>query len=179
MSSRPVTAWLFGKMPTHGDFVSRGLTPERRDRLDAWLSDEMIQSRQHYGDGFEAAFDAAPPWRFTNEDEAAGWEGGALCASMDSAGRRFPLIVGRAASEGSEAARVADACETSIYHAFDNALSADDLWVSAREISLPDDSLLKSGWWTDGNDEFPARHLTRDAFPVGLISTMLDSRIDE
>ncbi len=177
MSCRPVTAWLFGKMPTHGDFVARGLSPARRDRLDIWLSAEMIRSREHYGNAFDAAFDSAPPWRFVNDD--AGWEGGALCASIDSAGRRFPLIVGREVSDAVGASIAAEACETAIYRAFDNRLSADELWdVAADERTRIKSHDAASGWWTDGNDSFPARHLL-DPYPIGLIATMLEASADD
>jgi type VI secretion system protein ImpM len=172
MSCRPVTTWLFGKMPTHGDFVSRGLSPERRDRLDAWLSSEMMRTREQYGNAFDAAFDSAPPWQFANDEQ--GWEGGALCASIDLVGRRYPLIVGRSAKDDAGANIAADACETAIYRAFDDQLSADELWVVAAD-DLPGINRRNavSGWWTDGNGGFPARHLP-DAYPIGLIATMLE-----
>lgn len=178
MSSRPVTAWLFGKMPTHGDFVSRGLSPARRVRLDMWLTDEMNQSRARYGEGFEAVFETAPPWRFANQESDADWEGGALCASVDSAGRCFPLIVGRVAIDAAQATIAANACETAIYRAFADRLSADELWeAAANEPPIANNHKATSGWWTDGNDNFPARRLT-DALPVGLIATMLEARAD-
>ena len=53
-----MTAWLFGKMPAHGDFVSRGLGPTMRDRLDLWLSAEMDVARAEFGDEFEPRYDA-------------------------------------------------------------------------------------------------------------------------
>ena len=85
MSCRPVTAWLFGKLPSHGDFVTRGLSPAERDQLDRWLSDEMEQARDMLGEQFAARFDETPPVLFAHPCEA-GWEGGALCPSIDSAG---------------------------------------------------------------------------------------------
>jgi type VI secretion system protein ImpM len=159
-------------MPTHGDFVSRGLLPERRDRLDAWLSGEMTRSRNQYGDAFEDAFDSAPLWRFANGED--GWEGGALCASVDSAGRRFPLIVGRRANDVADANVAAEVCESAIYRAFEDQLSADELWDVAAG-ALPDTETCDavSGWWTVGNSSFPARHLS-DPFPLGLIGVILD-----
>lgn len=179
MSCRPVNAWLFGKMPTHGDFVSRGLSPERRNRLDTWLSAEMMQSREQYGNHFDASFERAPPWRFANQSDEASWEGGALCASVDSAGRRFPLIVGRVASDAALVINAADACETAIYRAFNDRLSADELWDVAATEAVP--ALISEpvlGWWTDGNEDFPARRLA-DLFPSGLIATMLEPCADE
>ena len=57
-------AFLFGKMPSHGDFVARGLAAEERDSLDAWLSAELADARAALGERFEERFDSAPPWRF-------------------------------------------------------------------------------------------------------------------
>ena len=104
MSQRAVGAWMFGKMPTLGDFVARGLGQQARVDLDTWLSQEMVSARAEAGEGFEARYDAAPAWNFVECDDAGQWNGGALCASQDQAGRRFPLImdVARPAGPGIE-----------------------------------------------------------------------------
>ena len=82
------TAWVFGKLPAHGDFVARGIDARERAALDDWLSASMLAARDVYGAVFAARFDAAQPWRA----EGAGVTG-ALAASQDAAGRRFPLLL--------------------------------------------------------------------------------------
>ena len=88
MSRRPLGRWLFGKLPVLGDFVARGLDGQMRDALDHWLSADLAAARDRFGDEFEPRYDAAPPWRFIDCDPDGGWSGGALCASVDRAGRR-------------------------------------------------------------------------------------------
>ncbi len=55
---------LFGKLPGHGDFVSRGVPGGLRDRLDQWLSDWLAAARAEHGAAFVAAYEAAAPWLF-------------------------------------------------------------------------------------------------------------------
>ncbi len=177
MSGHPVTssAWLFGKLPRHGDFVARGLDQSARDRLDTWLSDAMISARAALGTAFEGAYDSAPPWRFVQHDAAAQWTGGALCASIDSAGRRFPLVVARTADDAATATVAAFGCELAVYRAFDESLDADQLWaIAASEAPQDLPEPVEAGWWTEGNDDFPPATAAA-GFDTGLIVAMLSN----
>jgi len=42
---RPAGAWLFGKIPAHGDFISRGIDHATHVLLDDWLSTEVAAGR--------------------------------------------------------------------------------------------------------------------------------------
>lgn len=164
MSCLPLTAWLFGKLPTHGDFIARGLAPDLRERIDGWLSDEMARARSDHGEVFEDRYDAAPPWRFVD-----GAEGGVICASIDSAGRRFPILAGLTGTGAEQAAAAAAASETAIFRTFEEGGNADALAALLAESVLEDgEPPLQTGWWVDGGDHFmPGR------WPDGLISRML------
>lgn len=164
MSCHPLTSWLFGKLPTHGDFIARGLSPDLRERIDLWLSAEMDRARGDHGEAFEARYDAAPPWRFVD-----GVEGGVICASIDSAGRRFPILAGMKAPDETQVSAAAAASEAAIFHAFSEGSNADGLARLLAESALDDgDPPLQAGWWVDGGDDFlPGR------WPDGLISRML------
>lgn len=105
---------LFGKLPARGDFIWRGFDPGERDALDAWLSAELAAARADLGEGFDAAFDAAPPWRFAWRDAGA-WTAGAMAPSVDAAGRRFPLLLAVAGRAAEEVADAAAACEDRLY----------------------------------------------------------------
>lgn len=83
-----MTAWVFGKLPAHGDFVARGMTAEDRAALDTWLSVSLLDAREAYGADFADRFDAAQPWRAEGDGVA-----GAIAASQDAVGRRFPLLL--------------------------------------------------------------------------------------
>lgn len=164
MSCLPLTSWLFGKLPSHGDFIARGLAPDLREKMDLWLSDEMARAREDHGDDFETLYDAAPPWRFVD-----GAAGGVICASIDSAGRRFPILAGMGTGSAEQAGSAAEASETAIFRAFELGSNADGLAAILAESGIEEgDPPVQTGWWVDGGDEFlPGR------WPNGLISRML------
>jgi type VI secretion system ImpM family protein len=83
-----MTAWVFGKLPAHGDFVARGMTAEERAALDTWLSASLLEAREAYGADFADRFDAVQPWRAEGDGVA-----GAIAASQDAVGRGFPLML--------------------------------------------------------------------------------------
>lgn len=174
MSDNFVAARLFGKMPTHGDFVSRGFTLAEKSRLDAWLSGEMDLARAQSGNGFEDRYDCAPPWCFAGVGPDGLWQGGALCPSIDSAGRRFPLFVSRCGVEATEAAAAAEYCVDAIFQAFDDRLTADGLCEAISAAALaPATTVVEQGWWADGDDRSPSMAMI-GVYPAGLIATMLE-----
>ncbi|SFS03858.1 type VI secretion system protein ImpM [Sphingomonas jatrophae] len=163
---------LFGKLPSHGDFIARGLDPARRQALDEWLASALAEAQDVHGDTFEPRYDSAPAWRFAWE-ESEGWLAGAMAPSMDSVGRRFPILVAAHTGERSAAAGLAQACEDAIYQAFARGLDADAL--HAGLIALAEEARAPKplpGWWTAGNDAFPAARLEGER-PQGLFAMML------
>lgn len=157
LSSRtvsPARAFLFGKLPRHGDFVARGLTPQGRGAWDAWLSSALDRSREELGEAFEAAHEAAPPWRFVRAPGPFGPDGqaGALAPSIDAAGRRFFIVVGGEAPPTSAEAGIAELMEDLIYRALEEGLDADAV-AGAAQAMLDDvgDGELgaqQERWWT-------------------------------
>jgi len=79
---------VFGKLPGHGDFVSRGVPGDVRAGLDQWLSDWLAAARAVLGDAFAEAYETAAPWLFESSGVTA-----LLLPSMDAVGRHFPLLV--------------------------------------------------------------------------------------
>jgi type VI secretion system protein ImpM len=186
MSSHPLSAghlttWLFGKLPTHGDFIARGLNPARRDELDLWLSNEMVQAREVFGARFEDAYDAATPWLLSARDDAGMWQGAAICPSVDAAGRRFPIVAGGRADHAAAAVAMAMCAEQAIYSAFEQGLSADGLHpLLANDntaATIAQDIPPCEGWWRDGNERVGPDHLAGFA-PLGLVTRMLKDFID-
>jgi type VI secretion system protein ImpM len=181
LTTGPSTAWLFGKLPTHGDFIARGLNPARRDELDLWLSNEMVQAREVFGLRFEDAYDAATPWLLRARDDAGHWQGAAICPSVDAAGRRFPIIAGAGAGDAAAATGLAIGAEQAIYRAFEHGLSADGLYpLLANDnvaATLAPEVPLAEGWWRDGNERVGPDHLAGFA-PTGLVTRMLRDFID-
>lgn len=172
MSCRPVDRWLFGKLPSLGDFVSRGLDFAFRDALDLWLSQQIGEARAALGEQFDDRYFAAPAWCFVDCDPQGQWSGGSLCASVDAAGRKFPLMAGVPANDAGEAAQLAGGCLEMLYAALAEGWDADRL--QAAELTGVD-----LGWQPDqacwamvGEDgsaiEAPGR------FPAGVVQRMLD-----
>jgi type VI secretion system ImpM family protein len=78
---------LFGKLPGHGDFISRGVPGELRAAIDLWLSDWLAAARAAKGESFIAAYEAAAPWLLESAEATA-----VLMPSIDAVGRHFPLL---------------------------------------------------------------------------------------
>lgn len=167
------TAFLWGKLPAHGDFVVRGLAPLVRDRLDQWLAASLADAREALGGGFEEAYDQAPPWRFAWM-EPQGWAAGAMAASIDSVGRRYPILVGMNGLTSTAVESVANGVEDLLYDALASRWDADALVTAAGAITPGEAEPWTYGvrWWTLTADEDEDRSVTGD-YPPLLIRNML------
>ena len=170
LSRRPLGRWLFGKMPAHGDFVARGADRALVDALDLWLAEEMREAAGQFADEFEDRYSTAPAWTFVDVDPDGAWTGGVLCASVDKAGRKFPLMLALPADDGAHACGLAGGCLDAICTAFDHGLDADALHAApVTPVDLP--------WTPDGpawallGEDGPAVELA-GRFPRGIIAAM-------
>lgn len=95
-----------------------------------------------------------------------------MCASVDSAGRRFPVLLATPANDSVEAAALAGGCLETLYAAFGNGWDADALHAGAIEP-------VELGWTPPGPAwvllaedgmavELPGR------FPTGVVTTMME-----
>jgi type VI secretion system protein ImpM len=86
---------FYGKLPSHGDFISRSVSDAFVDRWDGWLQAAVAQSRTDLGDGWLELFLTSPVWRFALEHGVIGGSAfaGVLLPSVDRVGRYFPLTV--------------------------------------------------------------------------------------
>lgn len=86
---------VYGKQIGFGDFVSHGLPTECFAVLDRWLQTELPKLKEDMGDAWETVWAAAPVLRFWIGPELIGAPlMGAMAASRDKVGRRYPLILG-------------------------------------------------------------------------------------
>lgn len=134
------TSFLFGKLPAHGDFVSRGLAPPQVEAWDAWASAALEALRATAPD-FEEAHDAAPPWRFVAGPSTLGpqWRAGAVAPSVDSAGRRFLAAIGvecGAEAAGACGLAFAEQAEHGLYRALGEGLAADPVIALLDEVRV-------------------------------------------
>ena len=164
--------FLLGKLPAHGDFVCRGLEADARQPLDAWLCEGLAAAQAELGDRFEAAFDAAPPWRFRWQDGGV-WAAGAMAPSADSVGRRFPILVGRRGVAAKDADAAAQACETALFAAICDGWSADrTVEAVAASPATGDGADPEEEWWVDGGEEAGIAPLP-GRLPPRLLSVVL------
>ncbi len=88
-------AGFYGKLPAHGDFVSRDLPPEFIHAWDQWLQQSISASRGLLGDRWLEIYLTSPIWHFAFPpgllDEHA-WLG-LMSPSVDSVGRYFSICI--------------------------------------------------------------------------------------
>ncbi|WP_372623347.1 type VI secretion system-associated protein TagF [Falsiroseomonas sp.] len=86
---------VFGKLPSQGDFLLRGLPASFADPWHAWLVRGLATAREALAARFEPAYMAAPVWRFALPPAACGPDpaAGVMLPSVDAAGRLFPLTI--------------------------------------------------------------------------------------
>jgi type VI secretion system ImpM family protein len=179
--------FLFGKLPTHGDFVSRGLEPGTERVWDDWASAEMEAARERLDEGFEAAHDASPPWGFVSGPGplGEGWRWGAIAASIDSAGRRFLIVAGQDGLDQAQAAFAgltgALAAEGAIRRILVDGLDADAALAVIAEPAASPEALAAAAalnataaegvWWAFGDIVPPVASNTPVA---GFVAGALD-----
>jgi len=170
---RPEGAWLFGKIPAHGDFIARGISAEVQKLLDDWLSVELGAARSRFAD-FDTRYLQAAPWHFVDCDPDGNWTGGALCPSVDKVGRRFPILVGAPAADAGHAEALACNALELIFGALGEAWDATRLCEALAAIAPGTSGIAptQSLWAIEAEDgtriEMPGR------FPEGLIERMLE-----
>lgn len=172
--ARPDGAWLFGKIPAHGDFISRGIAHDMHEALDDWLSTELARARSRFGD-FDMRYQTAAPWHFVDCDAHGAWSGGALCPSVDKVGRRFPILVAAPAADGASAEMVAQAALELIFGTLGEGWDADQLRERLSEIpstASGEQAVPHSVWAIEAEDGTRIEMAGR--FPEGLIERMLE-----
>lgn len=105
------TTGFFGKLPSHGDFVSRRLSRDFLDVWDGWLQHCIAESKATLGENWLNVFLTSPIWRFAMTPGACGDEAhiGVLTPSVDRVGRYFPLSIVASAPESAPPLSIANA----------------------------------------------------------------------
>lgn len=165
-----MSAWLFGKLPAHGDFVARGLAAGERAELDAWLSASLHAAR--LDEGFDEAYGRAPPWRGAWDADGR-WTAAVVTASVDAVGRRFPILLGRNDVMPQAVSAMTEALEALVYRALGESWDADGLAEAAGHAEgAAADAAPREGWWTVGADGGIAVTLS-GARPAELMTAMV------
>jgi type VI secretion system protein ImpM len=155
--------FLFGKLPTLGDFVGRGLRAMQRDAWDDRCTAALSDARRRLGVEFDAALEVTPPHAFLLAPTVAEnvWQAGCVAPSCDRAGRPFLFVVGVADADGwgERAGRIAARLEPCLCAAISQGLAVDailaavaDLFNGAGEERDDDEAgrlNVMLGWRTD------------------------------
>lgn len=158
---------IFGKLPSHGDFIQRQLPNSFIVPWDEWLQRAVHGSRELLGERWLDYYLTSPIWRFALSpgvlDEHA-WAG-VLVPSVDSVGRYFPLTLACASSEQRNPFAVqisAESCYLQMselaIEALQQGLLVDDLFE--RMPTMPEGALNTSlssigreALWVSGESE--------------------------
>ena len=86
---------LFGKLPSHGDFLRRRISDDFTGRWDSWLQQSMAASLNEAGRDWLALYLTSPAWRFVCSPHAVTQHSlvGVMVPSVDRVGRYYPLTV--------------------------------------------------------------------------------------
>lgn len=86
---------LYGKLPSHGDFLRRRTSDAFVAVWDPWLQDCFDASRSALGDRWLDLYLTSPAWRFLADAGACGPAAviGLMVPSVDRVGRYFPLTI--------------------------------------------------------------------------------------
>ncbi len=85
---------LFGKLPSHPDFIRLNAGGPLARTMDEWMQEGMSNMRLQVGDGWETMFDRAAPIYFVYRDKDPSTALiGVSRASYDRTGRRYPFSV--------------------------------------------------------------------------------------
>jgi type VI secretion system protein ImpM len=92
---RVMEVGLYGKLPSHGDFLRRRASDAFVDRWDAWLQGCMAASRTALGEKWLDIYLTSPAWRFVCAPGTCCPSGiiGLMVPSVDRVGRYFPLTL--------------------------------------------------------------------------------------
>lgn len=139
-----VVSGCYGKIPTLGDFVHRGLSQRQIEAWDEWLQACITESRQRLVESWLDYYLEAPVWYFAlgrgNLDQQS-WIG-VLIPSVDRVGRYFPFAVLRPFRGGTplDAMRRArdwfSAAESLALDCLDEDFVADQLETRLRALPL-------------------------------------------
>ena len=101
----------FGKVPTHGDFVRRGLPKTFLDPWDGWLQGAISTSKAQLSDAWLGIYLTSPVWRFALCPGICGeaMAAGTLMPSVDAVGRYYPMTIASIFSAGGTPFRLANA----------------------------------------------------------------------
>lgn len=153
---------FYGKLPSHGDFLTRRVEEGFQDAWDSWLQRSLACSQSDLGERWLDCYLTSPMWRFFLSDGIAGpmSYAGVLLPSVDRVGRYFPLTVVTALPPGTPVFPFAMAAGR--WYLEVERLCARGLEDSELDLEALDAALAATGATLAGLDQLPAPR----AFPA-------------
>lgn len=100
MSEQPLTPQLgiYGKIPSHGDFITQNLPTDFINGWNEWLQAVMAVSREQLGESWLPTYLTSPIWHFALSANVCGESPiiGTVIPSVDAVGRNFPFTLAAA-----------------------------------------------------------------------------------
>jgi len=137
---------FYGKLPSHGDFISRNLPRTFIDPWDNWLQTVITASQEQLGEQWLDFFLVSPVWRFILSDGNCGESAwiGIIIPSVDRVGRYFPLTIASHINVSVKPIALIDECqywfkqvEEIALDTLDDSYQLDDLEKKLKDISEP------------------------------------------
>jgi type VI secretion system protein ImpM len=125
-------AGAFGKVPSAGDFIARGLVAEVRAALDRWLTDHLAEAARDP--------DCWPDWGLRAAiPTPAGDMAALILPSVDRAGRQYPfaLVVPLSGADARGVDAWADGALDLALDAVDGVIDVDELAAALADIDAP------------------------------------------
>jgi type VI secretion system protein ImpM len=151
---------LYGKLPSHGDFVSRDLPPAFVNIWDEWLQRGMLSSQEVLTDDWLDYYLTSPVWRFVLSSGAidqSSWVG-VMIPSVDRVGRYFPftLLIQLPADTicfdvMSSSTDLFIQMENLALEGLDGHLAVDQLYQKLQKIYIPTESYHQCKVRTENN----------------------------
>ncbi len=135
------TPGFFGKLQSHGDFITRQLPTTFTGKWDSWLQESLNASKNQLADKWLETYLTSPVWCFALSSNICGNESwaGVLMPSVDNVGRYFPLTIAIVLPPGFTPIQIQEAGKCGWYEKAEAlALStlADDFQFKAFEDAL-------------------------------------------
>ena len=187
---------FFGKVRSHGDFVTRRLPASFTRSWDDWLQTGLQASREALGPDWLAIYLNSPIWRFVLAPGVCGAQAwaGVLMPSVDRVGRQFPLTVAArfAGASGTmplpgwmaQAGDWYDRLETLALSTLSDGFSLDEFDATLRRLAAPpggDEPAISADghslWWTQGSQLVPPCLRVHHGLPAaGSFAALLDGQ---
>jgi type VI secretion system ImpM family protein len=159
---------LFGKLPSHGDFLRRRTSDAFVSVWDAWLQEGIASSRLAFGERWLDLYLTSPAWRFVCGPGACGPAPlvGVMVPSVDRVGRYFPLTL--VAELPADVGPIAAATETTSFFERAEQLMVDTLAEAHVDFERFDARVIRLA------DEFEAiraaRRVTLDPTAAAILN---------